>query len=116
MIDHQKRWELYLLRSDWSLVAPPKLLDDSGVTPDVLLATNEEDGETTAEVLDFGDPLKASQVTRRKIGTAETNLLLNVVQRIWRVNGKTNEDYVGVRVAEWAKAVVVFLASGIPQC
>lgn len=48
-------------------------------------------------------------------GTAETNLLLNVVQRIWRINGKTNEDDVGVWVAEWAEAVVVFLTGGIPQ-
>ena len=61
MIDHQKRWALsYLFRSDWSLVGPPKLLNDSRVTPDVLLATDEDDGETTAEVLDLGDPLKCN--------------------------------------------------------
>lgn len=47
--------------------------------------------------------------------TAETNLLLNVVQRVWRVNGKTDENDVRIWVAEWTKAVVVFLAGGIPQ-
>lgn len=58
MIDHEKRRALwYLLRSDWSLVGSPEFLNDSRVTSDVLFATNEDDGETTAEVLDLGDPL-----------------------------------------------------------
>ena len=47
---------------------------------------------------------------------AEANLLLNIVQRIWRVNSKTDEDDMGVWVAERTKPVVVFLASCIPQC
>jgi hypothetical protein len=47
--------------------------------------------------------------------TAETDLLLNVVQRIWRVNSEADKDDMRVRVAEGTKAVVVFLASGIPQ-
>jgi len=61
VIDHGKRWALsYLFRSDWSLVGPPEFLNDSRVAPDVLFAADEEDRETTTEVVDLGNPLKAS--------------------------------------------------------
>lgn len=50
----------YLFGGDWPLVGPSKLLNDSRVTPNVLLATNEDDGEAVTEVLDLGDPLKTS--------------------------------------------------------
>ena len=61
MIDRGKRWALpYLFRSDWSLIGLPEFFNDSRVTPDVLLATNEDDGETTTEVVDLRDPLNAS--------------------------------------------------------
>ena len=43
-----------------------------------------------------------------------TNLLLNVVQRVGRVDGEANQDDVRVGVGEGTEAVVVFLASRIP--
>jgi len=44
-----------------------------------------------------------------------THLLLNVVQRVRGVNGETDQDDMGVGVTERAEAVVVLLASRIPQ-
>lgn len=43
-----------------------------------------------------------------------TDLLLNVVQRVRRVDGEANQDHVGVGVREGTETVVVFLASRIP--
>lgn len=42
-------------------------------------------------------------------------LLLHVVERIGRVDGEANKDDVRVGVGERAKAVVIFLASSIPE-
>lgn len=42
-------------------------------------------------------------------------LLLHVVQGIRGVDGEADEDDVRIRVRERTEAVVVFLASGIPQ-
>jgi hypothetical protein len=44
-----------------------------------------------------------------------THLLLNVVQRVWRVDSEADEDDMGVRVTEWAESVIIFLTSRIPQ-
>jgi hypothetical protein len=41
-------------------------------------------------------------------------LLLDVVERIGRVDGETDEDDVRVRIRERSKTVVVFLTSSIP--
>ena len=45
----------------------------------------------------------------------ETYLLLYVVERVGRVDGKANQDNVGVGVGERAETVVIFLTSGIPE-
>jgi hypothetical protein len=42
-------------------------------------------------------------------------LLLDVIKRIGRVDGKADEDNVRVGVGERAQTVVIFLARGIPQ-
>lgn len=97
------------------MVGLPKFLNNPRVTSEILLAANEDDGQTATEVLDFGNPLGWVESQEKGIETAATNLLLNVVQRIRRVNGETDENDMGVWVAEWAKPVVVFLAGGIPQ-
>jgi hypothetical protein len=44
-----------------------------------------------------------------------TYLLLYVVERVGRVDGKADEDYVGVGVGERAETVVIFLTGGIPE-
>jgi hypothetical protein len=44
-----------------------------------------------------------------------THLLLNVVERVGRVDGEADEDDVRVGVAERAQAVVVLLAGRVPQ-
>ena len=61
MIDRQKRWMLtYLFRRDWPFVDLAKFFNDPRVMPEVLLATDEEEGRTTAKVSDVVDPLKTS--------------------------------------------------------
>jgi hypothetical protein len=47
----------YLLGSNGLLAGLVKLLDGLLVVTQVLLATDEDDGETVAEVKNFGDPL-----------------------------------------------------------
>jgi hypothetical protein len=47
----------YLLWGDGLLAGLVKLLDRLGIETQVLLAANENDGETGAEVKNFGDPL-----------------------------------------------------------
>ena len=47
----------YLLGSDGLLAGLVKLLDGFLVVTEILLAANEDDGEATAEMHDFGDPL-----------------------------------------------------------
>ena len=51
------RFETYLLRRDWPLVGLPELLNNSLVAAEILLAANEDDGETGAKVHDLGNPL-----------------------------------------------------------
>lgn len=45
----------------------------------------------------------------------KTNLLLNVVQRIRRVDREADQDDVRVRVRQGPQSVVVLLAGGIPE-
>lgn len=47
----------YLLRSDRTLICLAELLNHSGLTSEILLATDQDDGQTSAEMSYFGDPL-----------------------------------------------------------
>lgn len=42
-------------------------------------------------------------------------LLLDIVKRVWGVDGEADEDDMGIRIRQRTKAIVVFLARGIPQ-
>lgn len=44
----------------------------------------------------------------------ETNLFLDVIEGIRRVDGEADEDDMGIGVAEGTKTIVVFLTGGIP--
>lgn len=96
--DTAPRFETHLLRRHGSLARPPQLVDRLGVIPEVLLAADEDDRQARAEVEDFGDPL-----------------LLDVVERVGRVDGEADEDNVRVGVRQRTESVVVLLAGGIPQ-
>ena len=58
--------ETYLLWRDWPLVSLPELLNNSLVATEILLAANEDDGETGAEVHDFGNPLEIGKEEARR--------------------------------------------------
>jgi hypothetical protein len=58
--------EVYLLRGDGLLGGLVQLLDRLGVVAKILLASDEDDRETLAEVKNFRDPL-----------------LLNVIKGVW---------------------------------
>jgi hypothetical protein len=45
----------------------------------------------------------------------DSYLLLNVVERIGRVDGKANQDNVRIGVGERAETVVILLAGSIPE-
>jgi hypothetical protein len=89
---------LALLLADGGLRGLGELLNHLSVVAEIDLASNENDGETLAEVKDFGNPL-----------------LLDVVKRVRGIDGEANQDDVGVGVRERAKTVVVFLTSSIPK-
>ena len=50
-----------------------------------------------------------------RFGQCATDLLLYIVERVGRVDGKANKDNVGVGVGERAETVVILLTSGIPE-
>ena len=50
-----------------------------------------------------------------RFGQCATDLLLYIVERVGRVDGKANQDNVGVGVGERAETVVILLTSGIPE-
>lgn len=89
---------LTLLRQNRLLAGLAKLLDDLGFVAQILLAADENDGKTLAEVQDLGDPL-----------------LLDVVEGVRGIDGEADQDNVGIGVREGAKAIVIFLTSGIPE-
>jgi hypothetical protein len=96
----------YLFRGDGLLRCLVQLLNSLLVVSQILLAADEDDGEARAEVKDFGDPLEmSSRVSECPPSISVTNdaiapwarervlyLLLNVVQRIRRVDGEADED------------------------
>lgn len=57
----------YLLRSHWSLVRLPQLLNHPGITSEILLAGDQDNGKTGAKMHNLRDPLHdhISWVTRR---------------------------------------------------
>lgn len=93
-----------------------KLLNRLLVETQVLFAADQDNGETLAEVQNLGNPLgrvRGSSASSRV--DEDSYLLLDVVERIGRVDGKANQNDVGVGVGQRAQAVIIFLAGGIPQ-
>lgn len=97
------------------MVRLPQFLSKAGVAPKILLASNKEDGQTLAEVHDLRDPLYVLLVSWRQCGVCAAYFLLDVVQRIRRVDCETNEDDMRIWVTERAETIVIFLACCIPQ-
>jgi hypothetical protein len=89
---------LGLLRSDWLLRSLMQFFNCLLIVAEILLAADEDDGETLAEVQHLRNPL-----------------FLNVVERVGRINGETDQDDVGVRVRQWAQTIVILLSGGIPK-
>lgn len=89
---------LTLISSDGALGSTLELLNGLGVVSQIGLAADKDDRHTLAEVEDLRDPL-----------------LLHVVQGIGRINAEANENNTGVGVRKGTQAVVVFLASRIPE-
>jgi len=89
-----------LFRGHRTLVGLPEFLDSLGVTSQVLLAANKDDGQTGAKVHDLRDPLHRRSVklnTFAQVHTARreariTYLLLNVIQTVRAVNREADED------------------------
>ena len=48
------------------MVCLAKLLNHTGITSEILLASNQNDGETGAEVHDFGNPLEIAKEEARR--------------------------------------------------
>ena len=87
-----------LLGADRPLARLAQLLNNLGVSSQILLASDKDDGQILAEVEHLRDPL-----------------LLDVVERVGRVNSEADQDHVAVGVRERSQSVVVLLAGGIPE-
>lgn len=46
---------------------------------------------------------------------AGTNLIQNILERIWAVDGETHKEQVGLGVGKRSQSVVLFLARSVPQ-
>jgi hypothetical protein len=88
-----------------------QLLNGLGVVAQILLTANQDNGEALAEVENLGNPLKRPRqhgsgneeagrllLLERYSKFQGTNLLLDVVERIGRVDGETDQDNVGIGV------------------
>jgi len=107
----------YLLRSHWSLVRLPQLIDHPWVASKILLAGDKDYREARAEMHNLRDPLYNQVSQPRPQSRARyAYLLLNVVQRVRGVDGKADQDDMRVGVTERAETIIVLLSSRIPQC
>ena len=70
-----------LLSRDWALAGLAELVNNLGIVSKILLAANKDGGQVLAEVKNFRNPF-----------------LLNVVERVGRVDGEADEDDVRIRV------------------
>jgi len=70
-----------LFGSDRLLGGFAKLFDGALVEAEILLAANENNRKARAEVQDLGDPL-----------------FLNIVKRIWRIDGEADQNDMGIGV------------------
>jgi hypothetical protein len=61
----KKGTETYLLRGYRSLARPLELIKHSSVTSEIVLAANEDDRKTSAEVHHFRNPLIPGNAVRR---------------------------------------------------
>jgi len=89
---------LTILMSHWPLVRPPQFLDHPWIASKILLTGNQDYRKAGAKVHNLRNPL-----------------LLNVIQRVGRVNGKTDQDDMRVGVTERTETVIVLLSGCIPQ-
>lgn len=87
-----------LLGGNGTLAGLAEFVDDLRVVSEILLATDKDDGQVLAEVKNFRNPL-----------------LLDVVERIGRVDGEADKNDMRIRVREGTKTVVIFLTGGIPK-
>lgn len=103
----------YLLGADGLLACLAELLNGLVVVTQILLATDEDDGKALAEMQDLRNPLEQATAS---VGDSQGDspgyetvlfggrggqgpyLLLNVVQRVGRVDSKADQDNVGVGV------------------
>lgn len=107
----------YLLGGHGLLARLPQLVQRLLVVSQILLAADQDDGQALAEMKDFGNPLQGGRISSRGVGRGierAAYLLLNVVERVGRVDGKANEDNVGVGVGERAETIVILLTGRIP--
>jgi hypothetical protein len=117
----------YLLGRNRLLASLPQLLNGLLVVTQILLASDEDDRQTLAEVQNLGDPLykgacvsdgsrllMSIRATGRRDMQRETYLLLNVVEGVRRVDSEADQNDMRVGVRERAKTVVILLTSSIP--
>lgn len=106
----------YLSLSDRLLRCLCKLLDGLLIISKILLTSNKDDGKAIAEMENLGNPLYVCALELKSpTRIVQPYLLLNVLQRVRRVDGKADQDDVRIGVRQGAQAVVIFLSSSIPK-
>lgn len=103
-----------------------KFFDGLLIVAEIFLAADQNDGKALAEMEHLGDPLDFPQLIsfcscsctggalHLRVTGVLAYLLLYIVQRIWRVDGETNENDMGIWIGQRAQTIVIFLACRIP--
>ena len=87
------------VRFDWLLLHLRKLSLCVFIVTQILLVSNQDDGNIWTKVLHLWGPL-----------------LGDIFQRVWGVYGKAHKNDICVWVGERSQSVVILLSSCIPQC
>jgi len=87
-----------LFGADGPLTRFPELFNGLAISPEILLASHQDNRESSTEMHHFRNPL-----------------LLDVVEGIRAIDGETDKNDMRVGIGKRSKAVIVFLAGRIPK-
>ena len=115
---HLPCYVLALFLSDGSQALGLEELDACALVAEIGLETDEDEWSRGTEMEDFGIPLDLLLLTALfwQYCFLETYLVHDVFERIGAVDGKANEEEVGLGIRERTETIVFFLSRCIPQC
>lgn len=105
----------YFFRCHRTLVRSAELLNSFAIASKILLASNENDGQSSTEMHNFGNPLRAKSAHVLPHYRLFAYFFLYIVKGIWAVDSEADQDDMRIGIGEWTKTIIVFLSGGIPK-